>query len=266
MPESTLRPRAVVRHPLVRRALTVTATRDVSPAMRRITLTGDDLDGFVADGPEDHVKAFFPVPGTDEATARDFTPRAYRPASAERPAELDVDFVLHGEAAPATAWATRARAGDRLVIGGPRGSRLAPEGLSSAVLMADPTSLPALMRWIEALPVEVDVTAVVAAPDDGYRSYLAEAARPVNWILVEEADDDARAAGSLAVVRGIEIELDASTYVWAAGEANSLIPVRRYLRRELGLDRSRAVIDGYWLRGRPNRDHHAPLDPADPDE
>ncbi len=264
MLESTLRPREVVRHPLVRRSLTVTATRDVSPAMRRITLTGDDLDGFVADGPEDHVKAFFPVPGTDETTARDFTPRAYRPASAERPAELDIDFVLHGESAPATAWATRARPGDRLNIGGPRGSKLRPEGLSSAVLVADPTSLPALLRWIEALSAEVDVTAVVAVPDAGYRSYLVEAVRPVEWVLVEEADDDARAARLLTVVRALE--LDASTYVWAAGEATSLIPVRRYLRRERGLDKSHAVIDGYWLRGRPNRDHHAPLDPADPDE
>jgi NADPH-dependent ferric siderophore reductase len=264
MLESTLRPREVVRHPLVRRTLTVAATRDVSPAMRRITLTGADLDGFVADGPEDHVKVFFPGAEPDEVVARDFTPRAHRPATADTPAELDIDFVLHGATAPATAWATSARVGDQLSVGGPRGSRLAPEGLSSAVLVADPTSLPALMRWIEALPTDVGIIAVVVAPDEGYRPYVAEAARPVKWILVEEADDDARAADLLTVVRGLE--LDASTYVWAAGEATSLIPVRRHLRRERGLDRTRAVVDGYWLRGTSNLDHHAPLDPTDPDE
>jgi NADPH-dependent ferric siderophore reductase len=282
MLESTLRPREVVRHPLVRRTLTVSATRDVSPAMRRITLTGADLDGFVADGPEDHVKVFFPdpvtgvltlpgaasseprLPGAGEVIARDFTPRAHRPATGKRRAELDIDFVLHGEAAPATAWATRARVGDSLSIGGPRGSKLVPEGVSSAVLVADPTSLPALMRWIELLPGDVGIVAVVVAPDNGYRGYVAEAARPVEWMLLEEPDDGARAQDLLTLVRGLEV--GASTYVWAAGEATSLIPVRRHLRRELGLDKTRAVVDGYWLRGTSNRDHHAPLDPADPDE
>ncbi len=279
---STLRPRDVVRHPLVRRTLTVAAVRDLAPAMRRITLTGADLDGFAADGPEDHVKVFFPdpvtgalslpeftpsgprSPGGGEVIARDFTPRGFRPATADSPAELDIDFVLHGETAPATAWASRARVGDRLTIGGPRGSKLPPEGLASAVLVADPTALPALMRWIELLPTDAAVTAVVVVPDDSYRWYVAEAARRVEWILIEEPDDAARAENLLTVVRGLT--LGPSTYVWAAGEATSLIPVRRHLRRELGLDKTRAVVDGYWLRGIPNRDHHAPLDPTDPEE
>ncbi|MFD3446325.1 siderophore-interacting protein [Microbacteriaceae bacterium 4G12] len=279
---STLHPREVVRHPLVRRTLTVAAVRDLAPAMRRITLTSANLEGFAADGPEDHVKVFFPDPvtgmltlpeftasgprsaGGGELIARDFTPRAFRPAKADQPAELDIDFVLHGETAPATAWATRAEVGDRLTIGGPRGSKLPPEGLASAVLVADPTALPALMRWIELLPADAAVTAVVVVPDDGYRWYVAEAARRLEWILIEEPDDAARAGNLLAAVRGLKF--GPSTYVWAAGEATSLIPVRRYLRRELGFDKIRAVVDGYWLRGIPNRDHHAPLDPADPEE
>jgi NADPH-dependent ferric siderophore reductase len=105
---------------------------------------------------------------------------------------------------------------------------------------------------------------VVVVPDGGFRPYLAETALAVEWILIEEPDDDARAARLLTVVRGLR--LDASSYVRAAGEATSLIPVRRSLRREIGLDKTRAVVDGYWLRGTSNRDHHAPLDPADPDE
>jgi NADPH-dependent ferric siderophore reductase len=264
MLDSTVRPREVVRHPLVRRTLTVAAVRDIAPTMRRITLTGADLDGFVSDGPEDHVKVFFPGIEPDEMVARDFTPREYRPATAGAPAELDIDFVLHGSTAPATAWATGARVGDGISIGGPRGSKLPPEGLSSAVLVADPTSLPAMMRWIEMLPTDVGLTAVVVVPDDSYRPYVAQSARRLEWILVEEPDDEARAADLLTVVRGLK--LDPSTYVWAAGEATSLIPVRRYLRRELGLDKTRAVVDGYWLRGTSNLDHHAPLDPTDPDE
>jgi NADPH-dependent ferric siderophore reductase len=59
------------------------------------------------------------------------------------------------------------------------------------------------------------------------------------------------------------IEPDA--YVWAAGEATSLIPVRRYLRHELGLSPEQLAVEGYWKRGVTNLDHHAPIDPTDPD-
>ena len=56
------------------------------------------------------------------------------------------------------------------------------------------------------------------------------------------------------------------TRVWAAGEATSLIPIRRYLRRELSLAASRVKVDGYWKRGEAGRDHHLPIDPADPED
>jgi NADPH-dependent ferric siderophore reductase len=56
------------------------------------------------------------------------------------------------------------------------------------------------------------------------------------------------------------------TFVWAAGEAASLVPVRRHLRRTLGLSAAQAQVSGYWRRGVEAFDHHAPIDPFDPDE
>jgi NADPH-dependent ferric siderophore reductase len=50
-----------------------------------------------------------------------------------------------------------------------------------------------------------------------------------------------------------------------AGEATMLAPLRRYLRRELGLPAEQVSASGYWKRGIVNLDHHAPLDPSDPD-
>jgi NADPH-dependent ferric siderophore reductase len=62
------------------------------------------------------------------------------------------------------------------------------------------------------------------------------------------------------------LHLDADTYIWAAGEASGLVPVRRRLRRELGLDQNDVKVDGYWKLGVAELDHHAPLDPDDPED
>jgi NADPH-dependent ferric siderophore reductase len=304
MTTAPLPARTMVRHAMERRTLDVVAVRDVTPTMRRITLSGSTLDGFTAPGPDDHIKVFFPDPTTGVLTlpetgpggvqsipfgrpdqlgrpdllaqpgpivergqviARDFTPREVRAAAHGRAAELDIDFVLHGDAAPATAWASSATVGSTLTIGGPRGSKLVPEGLDSALLVADPTSLPSLLRWIERMPDDVDLRAIAVVPDESYRRYVAESpfADTAEWIWIIDPDADARAEALLSVLH--MLELPENGFVWAAGEAQSLVPVRRYLRRELGFDRSRVLVDGYWKRGTSNLDHHAPLDETDPD-
>lgn len=59
--------------------------------------------------------------------------------------------------------------------------------------------------------------------------------------------------------------IDDDTFVFMAGEATTLAPLRRYLRRELDLPAEQVSASGYWKRGIVNLDHHAPLDPSDPD-
>ncbi|HLR77937.1 MAG TPA: siderophore-interacting protein, partial [Burkholderiaceae bacterium] len=49
-----------VRHPIKLRLLTVRRIAQLSPAMRRITLTGDDLAGFLSPSFDDHVKLIVP--------------------------------------------------------------------------------------------------------------------------------------------------------------------------------------------------------------
>ena len=50
---------------------------------------------------------------------------------------------------------------------------------------------------------------------------------------------------------------DGDGFVWVAGEAVSVRPLRRYLRDELGLARGSVDVDGYWRRGVAGHDHHA---------
>ena len=99
------------------RRVEVSRIEVLSPAMRRITLTGAELEGFAPAGPASYIKLIFPEPGQTEPTRplpdgpravsmRTYTPLAIRPESLE----VDVDFVLHGEG-PASTWAAQASVG-----------------------------------------------------------------------------------------------------------------------------------------------------------
>lgn len=287
---STPRGRVKVRHPLVVRRCRVGAVTRLTPSMVRVTLVGDELIGFVSDGPTDHVKVFFPhpvsgvlsapstgpqglVPPDGEAIVRDYTPRAFRAVGASGGPELDLDLVLHGDAGPASAWAARAALGDELVVAGPRGSSLLPESATSFLLGADETALPAVARWLTLLAADrpdarVRVLAEVAGAQDEIMLVGADgtALRPaadVTWLHRGAAP--AGTSGALeGAVRALG-PLDGGCFVWFGGEAGSLLGVRRYLRHELGLLRDRAEASGYWRRGTAGLDHHAPIDPTDPD-
>lgn len=274
-----IEPGTVVRHDFAIRNLTVSKKLKLSPGLVRVTVTGDELDGFISTGPTDHSKLYFPHAETGTITAprvtpdgvvkpesgtviaRDYTPRAFRPRSEEQEPELDFDFVLHGDDGPAAAWAESVEPGAQIVVGGPRGSRTPPTGATRFILAADETALPALARWIESLAEDIEIVAFAELSNESDAAYLEPAhvhrAR-VLWL----------AKGDGALERAIRNygPIDEHTFVWAAGEAASLIPIRRYLRRELGLPASQVKIDGYWKAGEAGRDHHAPIDPADPED
>lgn len=237
--------REVVRHELVRRTGRVTRVQPVAGSLVRITLTGEDLEGFRADGPADHIRVGFPGGET-----RDYTP------SASRPGELDVDFVVHGDEGPATRWARTAAPGDELTIGGPRGSRLVPSGMTRLVIVADASALPAAARWVRMAPAGVPIVALLRV-DPSETEYLP----PNNHLRVQVVADDAALDTAF---RALEPD-DDGTFYFLAGEAGALVPLRRYLRRELRLPPDRMQVSGYWRRGVAGLDHHAPVDPDDPD-
>lgn len=275
---SSPRLRDLVRHEGARRRQLVVLERTrLTDTLVRFTF-GGDLEGFTSLGPEDHVKAFFPGPdGTvpresvshesvshetvshEITVARDYTPSEFRPLGASSGPELDIDVVVHGLAGPATAWASRAVSGDALEIAGPRGSRLAPTGFTNALLLADPAGMPALRRWIRAFAGVLPVHAVLFGDDRRLVDHLdAEERLASTPQLALSGDYDL-----LDVVRSQDVTAD--TFVWAAGEAGALIPVRRLLTQEVGLPKANLSLHGYWKAGVAGLDHHAPLDPADPD-
>lgn len=231
-----------VRHDLVRRSLEVRAVEHLTPHMIRITLGGAELAGFTSVSPDDHIKIF--VTGSDGTLARrDYTPRRYDPQNGT----LCLDFVSHHPGGPAAAWAQGAKPGDRLDIGGPRGSQIISGPIEHWLLIGDETALPAIGRRVEELSAQTPVTTVVAVPGiKDQQDFITTACHVAHWVHrpMDHADD---AAGILAVLKNLEIP-DA-TFIWVGAESRVAKAVRQYLLEERRIPAQWIKASGYWLKG-----------------
>jgi NADPH-dependent ferric siderophore reductase len=242
-----------VMHEIKRRKLEVLRVVDLTPRMRRITLGGPELAGFISLGTDDHVKLLFPQ-NAEQAAAletmvlgagkddgpkpqmRDYTPRRYDLDAQE----LDIDFVLHGDG-PASTWAEQATPGQFLHIGGPRGSMIVPDIFDSYLLIGDETALPAIARRLEGLAANRKALVVIEV-ENGAEQQVLESAAQVNviWVLREGGKDNL-----LSTVKQLQVP-KGNLYAWVATETKVSRQIRRVLIDEHGLDEQLIKAVGYW--------------------
>ncbi len=223
--------------------------------MMRVTLAGDELEGFPPPEPAASVRLLLPtadglvipewtgnvfvLPDGRRATIRTFTPRRFDPDRLE----LDLDIVLHGSGAAST-WAEGARPGDEVAISGPgRGYAIDPDA-EAFHLLGDETAIPAISQLLEHLPeVPIRVDVEVAEPD---ARLTLERDVDEHWHVLPSGS----APGSTLVEALRDTELPAGVRIWAAGEAAAMQRLRRHCFEERGLPRGSATIRGYWKAGR----------------
>ncbi|WP_224361200.1 siderophore-interacting protein [Hyalangium versicolor] len=257
--------------PLQFRLLEVLRVTRLSPEMIRVTLGGPELQGFQSPSADDHVRVFFPTPGERKPlmpsvgprglvfpegkprpVSRDYTPRRHDAARGE----LDLDFVLHGTG-PASTWATQAKPGDLLGVGGPRSSVLIPHDFDWYLMVGDSTALPAIGRWMEELPAGARAIALIeVANADEEQQFNTRAQAQVIWLHRNGAE-----AGSTPLLEDALRNLQfppGDFFTWLAGEANTLRTLREYLVEERKVDKKWLSVSGYWKRN--TADHHEPHD------
>lgn len=215
-----------VRNELRFRELTVLRVERPGAGFQRIVLGGEQLDGFTSRGFDDHSKVFFPQPGThfvppvvtDEGIVWGDGPRPasrdYTPLYDASRHELALDFYIH-DGGVASSWAMQAQVGDKLTIGGPRGSLGVPEDYAWQLYVCDESGMPALRRRLEALSqlaVRPQVTAVVSIADVAYQDYFADVnGFDIQWVAGHhpQAVDDKLAAISVP---------ENDYFIWLTGE------------------------------------------------
>ncbi|MGE6776015.1 siderophore-interacting protein [Vreelandella titanicae] len=195
--------------------ITLARRTQVSASLVRFTFTGPEVSQMATYAPDQRVKLFFPegggsldplfeiakleehdwygayraLPDAQRPSARTYTIRALRPEQAE----VDVEFVLHGDNGPASRWAMHARPGDRLAMTAPdanaEGPKLGyewkpPQGVRRILIIADETALPAaagILETLDDLPLKPKVEALFEVPRRDDVQPLTQAAK-LRWL------------------------------------------------------------------------------------
>lgn len=240
-----------VMHEIKRRRLQVLRVAELTPRMRRITLGGPELAGFLSEGSDDHIKLMFastpeqqaaldtmvlgaPAPEGAKPDMRDYTPRRVDLQAGE----LDIDFVLHGDG-PAATWAAQAEPGQFLHIGGPRSSMHVPDVFDAYLLIGDETAIPAIARRLEELPGNRRALVVIEVENAEERQAFTSAASfEVIWV-------DRPSGDLLQTVSDLSLP-DGVVYGWIATEAGLSRRLRRVLLDQHGLSEEQIKAAGYW--------------------
>ncbi|MGF6824151.1 NADPH-dependent ferric siderophore reductase [Microbacterium sp. ZKA21] len=257
--------------------LTVLRTERLAPHWIRVTLGGGEIGKFRPMGYDQWFRLFLPIggeaglervpakankalgylkflriPDGERPVMRNYTVRAYRPATAGSDAEIDVDFVLHGSAAdgtagPASRWAETCQPGEHVLIID-EGLTFNPErGTDRVMLVGDETALPAIAGISASLPSTATGTAIIEVPsEEDALEFPHPAGLEVVWIV---RPHDVL-PGTLALAKLRETDLPAVPFhAYGAGEQALASGVRKQLVSERGVDKNQVSFCGYWKIG-----------------
>ncbi|HWU11306.1 MAG TPA: siderophore-interacting protein [Streptomyces sp.] len=233
--------------------VTVTGVRRLTPRMVRITLAGDDVGDFHYAGPDHLVRLFLPagddlqlpassdwwtelqaMPADRRPVVRNYTVRHIDHARCR----LDIDFALHGDRGPASAWAGTAEPGDRIGILSD-GARYAAGEADWQLLIGDETAMPAIASMLETARTPAYTLLEVEDEQD-----VLDLADEVTWLY----RSGSRGSRVVEALRALPFP-SGTPYVWVAGEAALASSVRRYLVNERGVEKQQIYFCGYWRGG-----------------
>ncbi|WP_028670982.1 siderophore-interacting protein [Saccharospirillum impatiens] len=229
------------------RELTVLKTDDVTPHMRRITLGGEGMASFPADQASAYIKLVFPTEGEGRPLMRTYTVRHHREF------EIDVDFVVHDTAGPASQWALETQPGDRILVGGPGPRKLLNPDADWFLIAGDMTALPAISVNLALLPGDARGYAVIEVLD---RSDIQALVKPDNVELVWVINPEPDPSGQVLLERITQLDwLAGQPAVWAATEFQSMRKLRAYFKQDRQVPKTHLYVSSYWKMGNSEDQH-----------
>ncbi|MGW5879711.1 siderophore-interacting protein [Nocardiopsis terrae] len=250
----------------------VVRTERTSPHFVTVTLGGEELSAFEFLGLDQCTRLFLPRAGQsslrlptaahngwiaqyylmsarDKPYVRNYTVRRF---DAER-RELDIEFVVHGDTGPASAWAAGAVAGEEVGLFAEGVYYLPSPGTDWQLLVGDESALPAVASVLEQAPPDLRAEVYLEVPGaDDVRELVVPEGVNTHWLVRE---DPGAVPGRLAS-RTVRAALadgglpEGRPYCFLAGERDLPTGLRRTLVREHGVAKADVTFVGYWRHGR----------------
>lgn len=220
----------------------------LSPHLKRIVLTGDDLQDFPQDKEGLHIKAAFSPDGKPlhegnkhSAIKRSYTIKEFDSVNKH----LVLDFVVNRHQGPATDWAKNAKVGDYLGIAGPGEAKLTHFDASSYLLIGDITSVNAVFGYAKFISPTAHLTAIVTVPTRADIIAMdAGMHLNVNWHIEDETS-----ATLTEFVQGVITDVAKDSEVFLGLEASEIRAIKNLLLDELRFERMNIHATGYWKKG-----------------
>jgi NADPH-dependent ferric siderophore reductase len=239
--------------------------QDTTPHLRRICLKHELLKGIGGLNPGAHIKIIIPGIKGEKAALPDLSsgrPDWYdqknKPVSRTYTIRnldsvngvVDIEFVLHGDAGPASAWAAKASVDDYLGLGIKKSGR-AHEWAGWYLFAGDETATPAIAAMLESLPAETAGVAFLEAdsPSDIF-TINTKSSVEVRW-LSRDGERPEHSDKLLKAITAIEVPGVAlySRYAWIAGEHDMVKATKKYVSEQMGFDREELHATVYWTAG-----------------
>ena len=229
--------------------LTVAATSNVTPRMRRIELGSPALAAFEYLPGQDIALAFLKDDGT--SVRRRYTIRRF---DRDR-ASLSIDVLMHGDG-PGMRWAQAVRPGVSIDAIGPRGKITLVADAEWHLFAGDATAVPGAFAMMETLPDDVPAHAflLVDGPEEGQPFTADGALRTIAWRY--EMSPPAESSGLVSAVAAADLP-GGRGHAYLAGEV-ALVSALKTALLNRGWDADRISAKAYWNRGRANAGHGEP--------
>ena len=229
------------------RLLTVIGIRELTPNMRRISLSGADLDDFPEGQESGYVKLLLEENG--EEVRRSYTIREFDALTKT----LHLDFMLHTDGGPASAWAETAKVGQEISVVGPGARKLLDFSADWFLIAGDMTALPAMSVNIERLPADAKgYVAIEVLSDADKQNFDLPSGVEIHWVI--NANADREVLPLLDKVKEFEF-LTGRPSMWIAGEFHTSRALRRYLKLEKLVQRDEIYASSYWHLGLSDDQH-----------
>jgi NADPH-dependent ferric siderophore reductase len=222
------------------RKATVLSTKQITPHLQRIIVGSDEFNDLSAQYIGNYVKVLIPQNGRVDFNIKTTCMRSYTIRHVdEHTGALTLDFVIQG---PATNWAKEAKVGDEVGIAGPGPKKLDNYDHSYYLLLGDLTSVNAIKGYVQQLPINAKIDAIIHAPTKDDVISL-DSSRDVTWLITNNPDTD-----MIKALKSLPLS-EQQPIVFMALEAGLVRKAKTVLTDELAIPRSQIVASGYWKKG-----------------